>query len=465
MLAHELIKKDIEIVYVDSGKVYDSNKIDFIVNALKHQIYQKLQGKTVGKIAFINTNDFLTVITSMRACWELGMALFLNDVDAKIKDLDYFKNFYKVIDISIVGKKSKFELTYSDVSLTDIDFSQDLEKFNLPLDKEISDETICYYAISSGTTGDPKILPHTHYQTVTISNFIKDYLKLNEASKPLHFKTLHHSSLFNSFALPLLNSCRTHYFSEQLITVKDTDSFAKKCYSIFDKLNITNFLIPYNWIKYFATQECDYNFNRNLTFCCIADCDYDKMQLLFEKFNIKQVVNYFGCSELGTMFLARTTHDNVKNYRAQHFYDVTPYIEYELHEERVLAKWKHQSEWTVLKDKITHTDDSIWYHHRSLLFERGDHSINLNELSNFLKDRLDVKDFVLVPDFKYQDLYLAILDSESSSVDIHTLNREIQQQFGTDFFIKDYRVFEYDQVLLGMKANSTLMLWVFRKGQ
>jgi hypothetical protein len=100
-----------------------------------------------------------------------------------------------------------------------------------------------------------------------------------------------------------------------------------------------------------------------------------------------------------------------------------------------------------------------------LFFERGDHSINLNELSNFLKDRLDVKDFVLVPDFKYQDLYLAILDSESSSVDIHALNREIQQQFGTDFFIKDYRVFEYDQVLLGMKANSTLMLWVFRKGQ
>lgn len=459
VLAQDLIRQDIEIVYADTGKIYTSRQIQNTVNYLKHEIYKICNGSTTGKIVYINTNDFLTVVAGMRATWELGAALWLNDTDPKVKLLPYFEEFYKIIDISINDAENYLADKGQAISMTGFNPDTPVENFSEPLNQPITQDTVAYYALSSGTTGSPKALPHTHYQTVTISNFIKKYLDLNESSRPLHYKTLHHSSLFNSFALPLLNSCKTHYYSKLYFPDFNEVTFIRRLCKLMSDLGITNFLVPYNWMNYFC-QADTINFNKNLTLCCIMDCDYDKMQDLFSRFNVKQVVNYFGCSEIGTMFISRTTHDTVQNYAAQRFQDVTPYLDYELHDNYVRAKWKNKTDWEILRDKITVDGNRLWFHGRSLTFDLDDKTINLSDLESFVKDLLNTSNFTLVPDYKQQKLYLAIYNN--NTVDLSGLNNNIKQQFGPEFYISDCDNFVRSDVLIGMKSSLPFLQWYFQ---
>jgi hypothetical protein len=461
VLAQDLIRQDIEIVYVDNGIVYNSQHIQNTVNYLKHEIYKICNGRTHGKIVYINTNDFLTVVAGMKATWELGAALWLNDTDPKVKLLPYFEKFYNIIDVAINYGENYLADKSQAISMLGFNPSVDVEIFSKPLDRPITQDTVAYYALSSGTTGSPKALPHTHYQTVTISKFIKDYLELDQLSKPLHYKTLHHSSLFNSFALPLFDSCKTHYYSKLQILSKDytqVDIVNKLCKLISD-LGITNFLVPYNWMNCFSDADT-VNFDKNLTLCCIKDCDYDKMQDLFNRLNIKQVVNYFGCSEIGTMFIARTTHDTVQNYASQRFQDVTPFIDYELHDNYVKAKWKNKTDWEILRDKITVEGNRLWFHGRSLNFEIENKNINLLDLESLVKNLLNTTNFTLVPDYQQQKLYLAIYDNEN--VDLSGLNNSIKQQFGPEFYISDCDNFARSDVLIGMKSSLPFLQWYFQ---
>lgn len=459
MLAQDLIRKDIELVYADENITYTSEQIQNTVNYLKHEIYKILDGKTVGKIVYINTADFLLTVAGMRATWELGAAIWLNDTDPKVRNLPYFQEFYKVIDVAI----NHYEQPYLDdlgrgISMLDFDPSVPVDEFLLSLDQSINENTIAYYSLSSGTTGDPKAVAHSHYQTVTISNFLKNYLDLGEQSRPLHYKTLHHSSLFNSFALPLFNSCKTHYFTNPHLSQEPEKIINGLC-KLMHNLTITNFLVPYNWIGLFSNVS-PVDFKKNLTLCCIIDCDYNNMQALFDNFNVKQVVNYFGCSEIGTMFTSRITHHNVKQYTSQMFDDVTSYIDYELYDDYVKVKWKHQTEWVVLKDKITKEGTRIWFHGRSLTFESNNQKIILSELEIFLREYLQTSNFTLVPDYKKQKLYLALYNSDD--LDIVDLNNKIAHNFGQDFVIADWNNFVRASVLIGMKSSLPFLQWFFQ---
>jgi len=460
-LAQDLIRTDIEIVYADTGRVYTSQEIQNTVNYLKQEIYKICNGNTTGKIVYINTNDFLIVVAGMRATWELGAAIWLNDTDPKVRSLPYFEEFYNIIAISININDDYLADKGAAISMKEFDPSIPVENFSGPLDQPITQDTVAYYALSSGTTGNPKALPHSHYQTVEISNFIKEYLELNEASTPLHYKTLHHASLFNSFALPFFNSCKTHYYSklEDLQNNNSDAARVNKLCKLMSDLKITNFLVPYNWMGYFCHADT-VNFNENLTLCCILDCDYDKMQDLFNRLNIKQVVNYFGCSEIGTMFMSRTTHNNVQNYSAQRFQDVTPYIDYELYDNYAKVKWKNKTDWVILRDKITVENNRLWFHGRSLTFELNNKTINLPDLESVVKELLNTSDFTLVPDYKKQKLYLAIYDNET--VDLTGLNNSIKQQFGPEFYISDCNNFVRSEVLIGMKSSLPFLQWYFQ---
>ena len=53
MLAHDLIRDDLEIIDLLHNKTYTSNEINNYTRYLKHSIYEKLNGDTLNKIIFI----------------------------------------------------------------------------------------------------------------------------------------------------------------------------------------------------------------------------------------------------------------------------------------------------------------------------------------------------------------------------------------------------------------------------
>ena len=154
----------------------------------------------------------------------------------------------------------------------------------------------------------PKLIPFTHYQTIILSEEIKQYLDLNENCRPYHFKTLHHSSLFNSFALPLLSCCQEHYCG---LFQNRAGNFLNQVTKALKQHSLTHFLVPYNWIRNFGNVP-SVDFGKNLTLVVIQSNTDQEMKDFFARFNPKQVINYFGCSEVGTMFISRTTQENLQ---------------------------------------------------------------------------------------------------------------------------------------------------------
>lgn len=466
MFAHELIRSDIEIVDFDTGTIFGPDDIYNYTQYLKFEIYRVLQGNTVDKIVYVDTNKFFVVVCSMLATWQLGGSIFLNDVDPKVKSLPYFQNFYKVIDCVIGFNKTAHWVADRSKCVAVDGFLAKCKtsspKFELPLVKAITQDTVCYYTTSSGTTGDPKLLPFTHYQTVTISNEIKQYLALNVSDRPYHYKTLHHSSLFNSYALPMLNVCKTHY-SGQLATKNQTPNqyLTRLCKYIQD-YQLTHFLVPYSWIRNFNQLDV-VEFPIPLTLITIQGNTDLEMHDLFHRWNIKQVINYFGTSEVGTMFISRTTKDNANTYNPNRFVDCTSYIDYQILDSSVKVKWKHLEEWYIISDKMQKTSDAIWLYGRDLYFKCKGNKIELAALQKTVSEYLNTNNFIVVPDYLREKLYLNVYDQELDHNQLASLNNIIAEKFLPDFQFVDCFRFTPDQLQFGMKINGPLLLYLFRE--
>jgi hypothetical protein len=464
MLAHELIRKDIEIVDLLANRTYTANEINNYTQYLKHTIHNRLNGDTLNKIVFVDTNDFFIVVCCMKATWELGASIFLNDVDPKVKSLPYFKKFYQVIDCVIGSASDSGWIDDKRKHIATDNFVQIINtthpNFELPLSDVITENHICYYTTSSGTTGDPKLLSFTHYQTVTISNEIKQYLALTSVDRPYHYKTLHHSSLFNSYALPFLNVCKTHYTG---LFNGDANEFLTILCGYIQKFNLTHFLTPYSWIRSFNNIE-SVKFSVPLTLVTVqGNTDYE-MKDLFNRFNIKQVFNYFGCSEIGTMFISRTTSTNLDQYNPNRFHDITSYIDYKILTKTVECKWKHTDDWIVLTDKMHRDEDgSIWHYGREVTFTIDNQTVILHDLNQLIEEEIGTSQFITVPDYKLQLLYLALFKENLSADRLAKLNMKIQQTFSSVFFISSVHQFDPTELLFGMKISGPLLLYLFRE--
>jgi len=474
MFAHELVRKDLEIIDVVKNRNYSSDDIEKYTNDLKNKIYQQCQGKTVGKIVYIDSNNFFETVCAMKASWELGASIFLNDSDPKVKMLPYFKNFYNIIDIIIGPEDHSMQWCQSHHVFISTDGIKDIlassvKMFNHPLDQTITADTICYYTASSGTTADPKILPFTHYQTVTISNEIKQCLDLNESARPYHYKTLHHSSLFNSYALPLLNSCRTHHcglfhsgnkFDNEITLLKDIS----QC--IVDH-NLTHLLVPYHYIQKFPKLP-SMDFDNRVTLITIIGNSPEDMRDLFERFRPKQVVNYFGTSEVGTMFISQTTKNNLSEYRPNRFTNPTSFIDYEILENKVKVKWKHVTDWYETADVMKEENGVIWFYGRDLYFTCQQKQIPLTGLNKITMHGLIAKflgtyDFIVVPDYQLEKLYLNLYGRELTPDETVVLNNQIADQFSKEFCIADIFTFNPADLKFGMKVHGPLLLYLFRE--
>lgn len=464
MFAQDLIRRDIEIIDLHLKATHTAEEIRNYTQHLKNQIYNSLDGDTVDKIVFVDTNNFFIVVCSMIAAWELGGSIFLNDSDPKVKSLPYFQKFYQVIDVVIGDRESKVWLPESAIHVSTDQYMQEktkpVELFDRPLAKPITQETVCYYTTSSGTTADPKILPFTHYQTVTISNEIDQYLNLTGDERPYHYKTLHHSSLFNSYALPLLNRTKTHYSG---LFPGGAEQFLGNLFQQISQYKLTHFLCPYDWLRNINELK-PIELESPLTLITIQGNTNEEMTKLLDLFNIKQVINYFGTSEVGTMFISRTTKDNVKDYNPNRFVDVTSYIDYEFLKNKVKVKWKHIDDWYVLGDKIVQEDDgTIWLYGRDIRLEWQGQEIEFIKLQEFVKQYLNSPEFILVPDYQREKIYLNLYNKKINEDDLKNLNIGIAQHFGEVFKIVDYFNFAPQDLQFGMKVNGPLLLYLFRE--
>jgi hypothetical protein len=462
--AAELIRPD--CVLIDfAGRPIDSTEIQNRKRFLKEQIHQTLNGDTEGKTVYVGFNRFDWVVPIMLAVWELGGNVFVHDLNYEFTRIPEFADFYNFIDLSIVPDKK----TFTQFATPAIDprgyYNGIYHVFDDSI--EISATTVAMKTHTSGTTGRPRIIDFTHQHLIDRTQVIASYHGYNGEDKPFHFKTFHHGALFIDYALPLLSVAAEHYFIDPLTPAVCGDNYNAKTYLnlvmpyIRDN-RITAILMPYEWINYFD-QATPVDLEGRLSIRTLRGYDAKTATWIFENINPKEIVNQFGCSELGTMFISRVTQDNYKNYIHNLFTERAPGLEYVL-EKNLVRSRRAGYEWHILADGFIENGDQLYYQGRSYAFATDDTPIYIQDLENYLRTLYHPTKFQLVPDFVDSKLYLALFDP-TLDTDINRINELIVANVSPRHCVADIRYFNLRDVVTGIKPSGQILLYAFTKDQ
>ena len=313
--AAELIRRDCTIIDFNNQR-FEFDEIENRKNFLKNRIYSALNGQTVNKTIYVDLAEFNWVVPVMLAIWELGSNVFVHDLNYEFTRIPEFRDFYNFIDLSLVFNEDTCK-QFSAPIIDNRGYTR-TAKYNsdFQLNDAVLPSTVAMKTHTSGTTGMPKIIDFTHQHLIDRTRVMAPYHKCSENDKPFHLKTFHHGALFIDYALPMLSKAKEHYFispGESAISGKNYNAktYLNLVLPYIQKNGITAILMPYEWINYFD-QVTPIDLEGKLSIRTLRGYDANTCNWIFENINPKEIVNQFGCSELGTMFISRVTQENYK---------------------------------------------------------------------------------------------------------------------------------------------------------
>jgi AMP-binding enzyme len=459
----ELIRRDLVVVNVYTG---DSINYDEIVNRknyFKQKLDKVLNHQTVGKTVYLNHNDFDWVVPIVMAIWESGCNIFLHELNAGFNEIPEFSDFYSFIDVT-VNLSPLGAVKFSDKSIDHYDYTSQVTYFDNVVTFESAD-TIAVKAHTSGTTGRPKIINFTHKELINRVHINLPFYNYGDNPKPFHFKTLHHGALLCDYTLPLLASSQEHHFLPSRNAKLSGDNYNAKNFlnlvlPYIAQHEITTIMMPYEWINYFDLVE-PIAMQHSLSIRTLRGYDARIAAWIFENIQPNDISNHFGCSELGTMFIARVTKDNYRDYVPNLFTHRCPDLECTF--DTNLMQARHAGYDThVLADKFVEQDGKLYYHGRSYAFTVDNEQIFVHDLENYLRSIYHPTKFQIVPDFLNQKLYLALFDPELDT-DLNKINDLITANVSAKHCLQDVRYFRLQDVNVGIKPSGPILLYAFTK--
>ena len=461
--AAELIRPDCTLIDF-AGKRIGPAEIQNRKHFLKHQIHAAFNGDTVGRTVFIDINLFEWVVPSILALWEMGCSIFVHDLNSAFTRIPEFAGFYDFIDTAVVDTNNfnKFNIT---VPLIDLRQYQN-RNYTFDIEVMVPWTTVAVKTHTSGTTGAPKIIDFNHRYVIERTVSITPFHGYSDADKPFHFKTFHHGALFLDYALPLLSVAKEHYFLPTMQYLNGNTYNARDFLNLvmpyIQQNELTAMIMPYEWINYFD-QADPVDTDGRLSIRTLRGYDARIASWIFENINPKNIVNQFGCSELGTMFISRVTKDNVADYDPKRFHERAPDVEFKFEPNLVHAR-RTNYEWYTLADNFVDTGTDLYYNGRSYSFVIDGTTVAIQDLETYLRTQYHPTQFQLVPDFLTSKLYLSLFDI-NLDINTNTINKGISQHVSPKHCVTDVRYFNLTDVVTGIKPSGQILLYAFTKDQ
>lgn len=437
-------------------------------NFLKKSIWEKFCGKTSGKRVMIWTNELDIILPSIQAIWELGAVVVVHDFQIGWQNDPSFRDFYDHIDLIVVppnpnlDQVTRFPMLVVDSSQVDLENHETVD-YHIP---DFNEECTAVCTHSSGTTGIPKILDISHGDAIDLVRENVRIFDFRPAEKVMHYKTLHHGSLFLNYAIPAFSVTDDHVYLPMNKTqtgIKESDhDFLSRALMFCKDKQINRWLIPYNWIRYLSNLPAvDLSSTMLVTIMGPTDAE---MKTIIEKFRFKKIYNNFGCTEIGTLFVSETDASNVDSYNPNRFTMRNQLIDVEIQDNCFRARFKKNHNWLVIGDLLDDRGDEIWWLGRNTKIKVDDEIVDIRNINMILEKFFGSIEFVLVPDFEIDKIYLAAFDIKHQQIDIDSVNRFLATQSITkNKTIEKFKFFEVDKIRMGMKPSQPLLLYAFRK--
>jgi len=471
----EYFRKDITIV-LPNGRTVSSDYLKILKNFYKQQLYTKLDGKTVGKSVFIGgTNNFDVIVPAVQAIWELGANIAVHEFPYDLWDHPDFAGYFDHISALIAPPDLDQVMPHiphipaheTVCSLMDYKYdrpeqpvwqlqAEDYPDTDYELDQPTGLHTPCMVSFSASSyAGELTAIDHG-----TVIDMVHEQIRLgdfNQHDRVLHFKTLHHSSMFLNFGVPALITTPVHYYTMQKRSQNQL-THLESCMRLCQEHGLTKYLVPYDNIKLLASSTVDNVDLPQTSLFTIIGPSSDEMGSILKRFNLKDVYVNFGCYEIGAIAYSITNKNNMQDYSPHKFNYVNQLIDLEPEPYYFRVKYKKNSEWNYASDVVELSSNQFRWHRRNTVFDFGHDPVDSGQATKYLQQTFNTTDFFLVPDYKHKNLYLAWYDS-GIDLGLSDINRVLQTKF------PGCQVHKMKQISISTesKPNIPMLLHTFRK--
>lgn len=471
------------VIYCPNGRVVSSEYLHTLTNVYKKNLYEKLNGKTVGKVGLIWSNQLDVILPCIKAMWQMGCVVSVHDYQEKIATHPAFTNFYKHVDF-VVGTPYAQEilphLPHLPAPETELEYlsyinqqpenslyhflASDFPDVEYVLDQPLTGNSVAVVSHTSGTTGDPKIFGISHCDAINLVKENIDIFNFKEDDRVGHLKTLHHGSLFLNYAIPAFATSKHHYwFLETYKPIFESKEFLQASMQFCYDNRLTKMLIHYPFLSennFDNITPLDVNVTELIT---IVGPEPHLMNKLFDTFNPACIYNNFGCTEIGSVAVSRTTKENLNNYSPIKFSRINSLIDIKPQSHSFLIKYKTDTNWKEIGDIIEINDDGLNYYGRNTQINIDDTLFDIGKITRFLTTDIQLSNFSLVPDFTLGQLYLAFYQTyEHKKYPLDLINSQLSTAFGPKLTISKVCCFNLNQIFNGMKPSQPLLLYAFR---
>jgi hypothetical protein len=427
--------------YIDLSKDIDAYK-----NLLQYK-YNAVEGQAV----LIGEQSGRKQLALVFACLELGLTITIVDYGRKdkfqSKYIDPKTTILLPIDFFIVSSgdiTDKFKF-FSEVCGTTILLEN--ENLNYSSNKTIRAKlnTVLLKCTSSGTTGTPKKVHHTHE---FIFALVMRNAKMFDGVIGQAFNLSHGSSLATFFLPTLFSDKVTDYINFALPNTGD----------ILEKFNLDHLMLPYpDMIEQFIEQYAASG-NSGIQLYSLTYMRDEWKQAIHNK-NIKDIVSFFGSNETsGPTLINRVS---LTNFNRQVYRKIDSFYDFTFRDNELVVKLPVYNTEIKTMDQFVSNGEDFLHLGRKDLHRINGKFFRADVYQKFVKDRLEGD---LVFDFVRNEIYLAVWKTtDKLTSKIEEIQALLKYRSENSHRISKYKELVYEDFLSGIKLDQELLREYFRK--
>lgn len=447
VISRSIINKD--ILFEDHNIKQDTLCYNFRILSTHIDKFKNLlqkHGAKKGESILIGFSSSIDQMASVFAAIELGLVLTVVDYGRKdnfqqyeymdpkteiLLPIDYFlvSSSQYTDKFGYFSKKSKKTILTCD---EDVDYTENKKVY-------VDSDSLIMKCTSSGTTGTPKKVTHTHgffYKLIQRnSNFFDNSVGI--------FYNLNHGSSFATYFFPCLYSKKVNR-----VVNFPTGMFHKKYVS---QMNLNHLLLPYpKYLNIIPKLK-----NRKTTYYTLSTIP--KFLKSYQN-KYQDIISFFGSNETsGPVFINRIKN---KDYTENSFFKFDDFYNIYIDNGNLLVEMPDYKTTIDTKDVFKYTNDIYYFEGRQ----------DLNRINGTVIPTQTYHDIVnmyvsgdLVFDYNKQMIYLAIWESVSNKEKlVKKIHKKLKNISHNDHFIQKSQVLDKSEFLTGVKLDLELLREYFR---
>jgi hypothetical protein len=453
IITRDLINKNIIFIDPNANHRYDFIELSKEIDFFKNLFQQHGADGNCKKSIVIGFRPSKEQTACIFACFELGISVCIIDFDRpdKFKQYKYTDPKSKrllPIDFFIISHESdseKFEYfkricdtTIVTSEIHDRNYAENKTVFSKP-------DTILMRCTSSGTTGTPKIVEHTHEFMYNLS--LRNSVMFN--GNVVISQNLNHGSSFATFYLPSLMSSKVSKIYKTHVSKFYT-------WEIYDQYinDFNHIMFPYkNQLIEFLNKS-----HSDITLYTLGPISSD---LILEKEKFKDIISIFGCNETsGPVFINKISNTN---FMPSVYQKIDDFYKIEIKNSTLHVTMPYYENLTIdTKDIFRVIENHFVFVGRNDLIKINGVPVE-KDLYDMLINSSKIPNSDFIYDVQENEIYLAVWDSRKN-VDktVEKINQQIKRISKNSHNIKKYAVLDKSEFMSGVKIDNELLRHYFR---